>query len=301
MRGVLDIRVEATGGAEDSGYHSGVHGGAVEEPMQSLVQLLSQMYDPSTGRVKIPRFYDAVQPPDYAELQRVKAAADSVKTGWVQRASAGGTSDPNELLRKSWLEPSMSLLGIDASLKGKCPHAGGAMRVIPSTVCAEISLRLVPQQGPKEIFTLIRDYLQESFKKASSASKLAVQCLRQGRSWRADLNAPRTRALYGAAHAAIKEVWGVEPLYVREGGSMPAIPFLADAFRRLPGPLGQCQGSDEVAVCQLPFGQASDNAHLPNERLGIRQVEKGVDVLACTLESLAARLAESTSRPVVAL
>lgn len=55
---------------------------------------------------------------------------------------------------------------------------------------------------------------------------------------------------------------------------MPAIPFLADAFRRLPGPLGQCQGSDEVAVCQLPFGQASDNAHLPNERLGIRQVEK---------------------------
>lgn len=137
----------------------------------------------------------------------------------------------------------MSLLGIDASLKGKCPHAGGAMRVIPSTVCAEISLRLVPQQvlltlplsqlgphsvnvpqivflrrmtakklhslpsqGPKEIFTLIRDYLQESFKKASSASKLAVQCLRQGRSWRADLNAPRTRALYGAAHAAIKEV-----------------------------------------------------------------------------------------------
>lgn len=55
---------------------------------------------------------------------------------------------------------------------------------------------------------------------------------------------------------------------------MPAIPFLADFLRRLPGPSVQIQTFDEVAICQLPFGQASDNAHLPNERLGIRQVEK---------------------------
>ena len=55
---------------------------------------------------------------------------------------------------------------------------------------------------------------------------------------------------------------------------MPAIPFLADALRRLPGLKGHTQSNEEIAVCQLPFGQASDNAHLPNERLGIRQVEK---------------------------
>lgn len=79
------------------------------------------------------------------------------------------------------------------------------------------------------------------------------------------------------------QVWGVEPLYVREGGSMPAIPFLADALRRLPSPKGCTQSSEEIAVCQLPFGQASDNAHLPNERLGIRQVEKvGTSVLRCS-------------------
>ncbi|CDJ30364.1 LOW QUALITY PROTEIN: uncharacterized protein EMH_0006210 [Eimeria mitis] len=231
MRGVLDIRVEVTAATGDGGYHSGVHGGAVEEPMQSLVHLLGRMHDPNTGRVTIPQFYDAVQQPDHAELQRVKIAAESVETGWIQDVSASGVGDPQELLRKRWLEPSMSLLGINASLKGNCAHAGGAMRIIPSTASAEISLRLVP-----------------------------------------------------------KQVWGVEPLYVREGGSMPAIPFLADALRRLPGPTGHAQESEEIAVCQLPFGQASDNAHLPNERLGIRQVEKGVDVLASTLESLAARL-----------
>ncbi|CDJ59185.1 WD domain-containing protein, related [Eimeria maxima] len=231
MRGVLDIRVEATAATGDGGYHSGVHGGSVEEPMQRLVHLLGRMYDPTTGRVTIPGFYDAVQAPDYAELQRIKVAAESVETGWIKDAFATGVDSPQELLRKRWLEPSMSLLGINASLKGNCAQAGGAMRIIPSTASAEISLRLVPNQ-----------------------------------------------------------VWGVEPLYVREGGSMPAIPFLADALRRLPSPKGCTQSSEEIAVCQLPFGQASDNAHLPNERLGIRQVEKGVDVLASTLEYLAARL-----------
>lgn len=40
----------------------------------------------------------------------------------------------------------MSLLGINASLKGNCAQAGGAMRIIPSTASAEISLRLVPNQ-----------------------------------------------------------------------------------------------------------------------------------------------------------
>ncbi|KAL8272882.1 hypothetical protein Esti_003191 [Eimeria stiedai] len=284
MRGVLDIRVEATNGAEDQ--HSGLHGGV------HLVHLLGRLWDPGTGRVTVPRFYDSVQAPDAAELQRVKAAAESLATGLI----AENVSEPPEvLLRKRWLEPSLSLIDINSSFKGKCVHVAGATRVIPSTACAEISLRLVPKQA--KVFSVVEQHLQDAFKKTASRGKVAVQCLRQGRPWRADLEAPRTRALYEAAHTAIKKarckmhsVWGVDPLYVREGGSMPAIPFLADVLRRLPGPLGQPCG-DEVAVCQLPFGQATDNAHLPNERLGIRQVEKGVDVLAFTLESLAVRLA----------
>lgn len=294
MRGVLDIRVEATSGAEDSGHHSGLHGGAVEEPMQNLVYLLGRLYDPATGRVTVPGFYDTVEPPEVAELDRVKAAAGSVKS-WLTPAT--GMQGPEEILRKSWLEPSLSLLGISSSFKGKCVHVAGATRVIPSKACAEISLRLVPNQNPKSVFELIRNYLKDSFRKTSSSSKLTVQCLRQGRPWHADLDAPRARALYGAAHTAIKQVWGFDPLYIREGGSMPAIPFLADVLRRLPGPADQIQGSNEVAVFQLPFGQASDNPHLPNERLGIRQVEKGVDVLAYTLESLAARLADEEFTP----
>ncbi|KAL8429121.1 hypothetical protein Efla_003174 [Eimeria flavescens] len=305
MRGVLDIRVETTNGEKD--HHSGLHGGVVEEPMQHLVYLLGRLWDPGTGRVTVTRFYDSVQAPDAAELGRLKTAAASLTTGLIARVPASGPEDPEVLLRRRWLEPSLSLLSITSSLKGKCVHIAGATRVIPSTACAEISLRLVPKQGPREVFALIESHLQEASKKTSSAGRLSVQCLRQGRPWRADLEAPRTRALYGAAHAAIKKarsaehsrslctipllVWGVDPLYIREGGSMPAIPFLADVLRRLPGPNDQPPGSDEVAVCQLPFGQASDNAHLPNERLGIRQVEKGVDVLATTLESLAVRLA----------
>lgn len=85
------------------------------------------------------------------------------------------------------------------------------------------------------------------------------------------------------------QVWGIDPLYVREGGSMPGIPFLADSLQRLPRPQNMRDKADEVAVCQLPFGQASDNAHLPNERLGIRQVEK-----VCKGDSFAACFPFST-------
>ncbi|KAL8447484.1 hypothetical protein Emed_004367 [Eimeria media] len=274
MRGVLDIRVEATNGAEDQ--HSGLHGGVVEEPMQHLVHLLGRLWDPGTGRVTVPRFYDSVQAPDAAELQRVRAAAESLAPGSIAEECSNVSDSPETLLRKRWLEPSLSLLDINSSFKGKCVHVAGATRVIPSTACAEIRTK--------------RSICSDRTASAGCVQENGIQ----GKGHRA---VPATRAsmagrLRGASDARI--VWGVDPLYIREGGSMPAIPFLADVLRRLPGPLDQPSGSDEVAVCQLPFGQASDNAHLPNERLGIRQVEKGVDVLAFTLESLAVRL---TSQP----
>ena len=48
---------------------------------------------------------------------------------------------------------------------------------------------------------------------------------------------------------------GRKPLYIREGGSIPAIRFLEKEFN--------------APAAQLPCGQASDNAHLDNERIRV--------------------------------
>jgi di- and tripeptidase len=55
-----------------------------------------------------------------------------------------------------------------------------------------------------------------------------------------------------------------KPLYIREGGSIPAIRFLEKEFN--------------APAAHLPCGQASDNAHLDNERLRLVNLYKSRDI-----------------------
>ncbi|KAI4118274.1 MAG: hypothetical protein LQ338_007428 [Usnochroma carphineum] len=55
-----------------------------------------------------------------------------------------------------------------------------------------------------------------------------------------------------------------KPLYIREGGSIPAIRFLEQEFR--------------APAAHLPCGQASDKAHLDNERMRLSNLYKSKDI-----------------------
>jgi di- and tripeptidase/Cys-Gly metallodipeptidase DUG1 len=55
------------------------------------------------------------------------------------------------------------------------------------------------------------------------------------------------------AEAAVRREWGCEPLYVREGGTMPVASVLE---RMLSAP-----------AIMIPMGQSSDSPHLANERI----------------------------------
>lgn len=55
------------------------------------------------------------------------------------------------------------------------------------------------------------------------------------------------------AEAAVRREWGCEPLYVREGGTMPVASVLE---RLLAAP-----------AIMIPMGQSSDSPHLANERI----------------------------------
>ena len=55
-----------------------------------------------------------------------------------------------------------------------------------------------------------------------------------------------------------------KPLYIREGGSIPAIRFLEQEFN--------------APAAHLPCGQASDSAHLNNERLRLLNLYKSRDI-----------------------
>ncbi len=87
--------------------------------------------------------------------------------------------------------------------------------------------------------------------------------------WEAD---PESR-LFKMAERAVRKEWGVDPLYVREGGTMP----VASLIEKLVG----------APALMVPMGQSSDNAHLANERLRRLNLVKGKNVIRHLLEELA--------------
>jgi len=68
-----------------------------------------------------------------------------------------------------------------------------------------------------------------------------------------------------AMDKAMQVVWGVKPLFKREGGSIPIVALLQDNI-----------GAESI-LCG--FGLPDDNVHAPNERLHLPTWYKGIDAL----------------------
>lgn len=57
----------------------------------------------------------------------------------------------------------------------------------------------------------------------------------------------------------ISSQWKVDPLFIREGGSIPSLPFLEREF-----------AADAI---HFPMGTSTDSAHLPDERIRVLNLE----------------------------
>ncbi|KAK1146289.1 hypothetical protein N8T08_003076 [Aspergillus melleus] len=69
---------------------------------------------------------------------------------------------------------------------------------------------------------------------------------------------------------------GVRPIYIREGGSIPTIRFLEKEF--------------SAPAANLPCGQASDNAHLYNERLRVENLYKSREIFSYLFSKLPSKV-----------
>ncbi|KAJ2692094.1 hypothetical protein H4R19_006227, partial [Coemansia spiralis] len=97
--------------------------------------------------------------------------------------------------------------------------------------------------------------------------------------WLADPETP----VYQAAANAIREEWAGEgeaaaphvPLLIREGGSIPAVPWLESFF------------APHAVAVNLPMGQSSDNAHLDNERISLNNLMRGRRIIERLVKDVA--------------
>ncbi|KAF8644410.1 hypothetical protein AX16_008471 [Volvariella volvacea WC 439] len=246
LRGVVHCTIEISSSLPD--LHSGVEGGAVEEPMYDMIKLLATLSD-NERRVLVPGFYDSVRPPTEEEMNNYELLSKV-------------TQRPASSLSSKWREPSLTVHTIEIS-------GPQNSTVIPGTVKAQISLRIVPDQDLDTIVKSLQGHLEQSFAGLESSNKLHVVVDHTADWWLGQLDDPWFKALENA----VREEWNMEPLRIREGGSIPSVPWLEKEFG--------CH------ALHLPMGQSSDQAHLPNERISLVNFQKGRAVVERFLRAVA--------------
>jgi len=263
LRGLAYFGIEITSSAQD--LHSGIYGGTIHEGMNDLVNLMGQLVD-LHGHILIPGVYDDVAPLTDAEKKMYEPIDFDVHE---YCKSVGATKlckhTKEEVLMARWRYPSLSIHGVEGAFSGT-----GAKTVIPAKVTGKFSIRLVQNQDPAKINTLVRKYIEELFAKRGSPNKLNVIDYHGGKPWASDFNHPH----YMAGRKAIKTVFGVEPDMTREGGSIP----VTLTFQELTG----------KSVMLLPIGASDDMAHSQNEKLNISNYVQGTKLLGAYFFEVAA-------------
>ncbi|KAI0263416.1 hypothetical protein BC834DRAFT_887180 [Gloeopeniophorella convolvens] len=239
LRGVIHCNVEISSNCERDS-HSGIDGGAWPEPMQDMIQVLAALTD-HDRKVLIPGFYGEVRTPDEEESARLQ-----LLEAITQRPAAS--------LAARWCEPALTI----HSVRGSGPHNP---TVIPASVAAQVSLRIVPDQALDTVCAALVQHLRASFDGLRSANSIKVTVDHTADWWLGDLAHP----WFVALERAIRDEWGAEPMRVREGGSIPCVPFLEKAFG--------------CPALHLPMGQSTDQAHLPNEHLSLSNLRHGKAVV----------------------
>ncbi len=259
LRGLAYMEVEVTGPNRD--LHSGVYGGAVENPVNVLCEMIAKLKD-EDGVINIPGFYDKVRaltPDDRAASAALPFDEEAYKKSLDIKAVHGEKGYTT--LERASARPSLDVNGIWGGYQ-----AEGAKTVLPSKAGAKISMRLVPDQNPKEIAKLFSDYFNSI---APDTVKVVVNEHHGGHPSVTDLS------FYGlkAAAKAFEDVFGKKPLFAREGGS---IPIVAD-FQRVLG----------VESILMGFGLTSDAIHSPNEKFSLQDFQRGIRTSARFMEHLA--------------
>ncbi|HUJ44329.1 MAG TPA: M20/M25/M40 family metallo-hydrolase [Opitutaceae bacterium] len=272
LRGLVLCEVEVRGAKTD--LHSGLHGGALRNPIQALAEVCASLHAPD-GRVAIPGFYDdvlEVEPWEREELSKLGTDAEAYRQFLgVPAFYVPPGYTPFEAVR---FLPTLEFNGVGGGYQGD-----GSKTVIPSRAFVKISCRLVPDQTPAKIRPLLYAAIRErmprdvTFRIIDQHDATPYVVVPPGRSNTPKGQPPRLARAFRSVDTAVTEVFGRPPLYLREGGS---VPIITDIKRVL--------GLDSVLLGQfLP----EDNLHAPNESFSLRIMQKGTDVSGRVLAALA--------------
>lgn len=260
LRGLTYLEVTVTTANTD--MHSGTYGGSVANPIQVLAELLVKCKDPKTSKVKIPGFYDDVVPltkKDRAELAKNPFDERKFLKGLGARKTFGEAG--YSVIERTGCRPTFEVNGIWGGYTDP-----GVKTVLPAKAAAKVSMRLVANQDPNTIAKKFMEYI-----KSIAPDTVKVDVHLYDNNGHAALT-PIDSVGMQAAAAAIRTVYKKDPLYTREGGSIPVV---AD-FQNILG----------SNVVLLGFGLEDDRLHAPNEKFDVVQFKNGLKTATAFLEEM---------------
>jgi acetylornithine deacetylase/succinyl-diaminopimelate desuccinylase-like protein len=260
LRGVTALEIKVTGPKMD--LHSGIFGGAVQNPITALAQLLATLHD-REGRVAIAGFYDRVKPLEKWEREawrKLPVDGDKLvreETGVPELFGEAGYNS----VERIWARPTAEINGIGGGYQGQ-----GTKSVIASHAMAKLTFRLVPDPVGDEILKLARAHLQKNLPKGVTME------ITDGHSGPWYLTDPNS-TIGKAAQRALRKAFDRDLALIREGGSIPIV----SQFRGILG----------IETLLMGLALPDCRAHSPNENFPLENFEGGIRLNKAILQELA--------------
>ncbi|CCH69640.1 conserved hypothetical protein [Phycicoccus elongatus Lp2] len=237
LRGMIRVVVTVT--TLDHGIHSGMFGGPVPDAITALVRLLATMHD-DTGNVAVVGLKEGVAADlDYEEA---RLRAESGLLDGVDLIGSGS------ILSRTWTKPSITTIGIDA------PTVATSSNTLVPTASAKISMRLAPDEFDLDGFEALKKHLLDH---APWGARVEVHLDDRGNGFVAHAQGP----VYDQARAAFADAWGVQPVDIGVGGSIPFVAAFAEKF-------------PQAAILVTGVEDPDARAHGANESLHLGEFEK---------------------------
>jgi acetylornithine deacetylase/succinyl-diaminopimelate desuccinylase-like protein len=240
LRGLagVDVRVRAL----DGPVHSGMAGGVVPDPVLGLAQMLATLVD-EHGDPAFDNCWDDYEPPDAAERARLDALPRNetgLRRAWGVRDGVQLAGDPSTtIFERLWLRPTITVIGIDGH------SIIGSSNQIVAQASARISVRVGRGQDPRRLNAALRAHLE---RRVPLGLEHDVTELDEVPAWHCE----PTGWAFDATERALRAGFGVDPVYMGVGGSIPFVGPFADAFGGIPAlllgpadPASRIHGEDE--------------------------------------------------------
>lgn len=248
LRGLAGLQIDVKGAKGD--LHSGLYGGAVQNSIHALVQLLDSMHN-TDGQVTVEGFYDRVQALKVEEREAYRELnydEEQIRKELDVPELFGETG--YSFLEQTWVRPTLEINGIYGGFQGE-----GIKTVLPSEAHAKITCRLVPDQDPEEIASLIRKHIAAH---TPPGVTISTTLFDKGKPFVTPFDHPAIQA----AGRSFEKAYKVAPAYIRMGGSIPIVETFSNLL--------------QLPVVLMGFGLPEENFHAPNEHFHLENFDKGM-------------------------